>query len=301
MVNVLHSSLTSTDLHEPKGIAGQASGKVYVSNGANSGVWTTLPQPAFMQKHIAGLTWENALDVTNDITVLAGSARDSTNTTDMVLPSSITKKLDVTWAVGNDQGGRDPFDGVLANGTYHIYLIKSTGGVVDVFFSSSVTPTLPSTYTVKRRIGSFSRVGGAIQTVSVQEVSGGGIEVLITPVETGSRVSSPTGLLNGITGLPSGIKVEAFGTFLSSTTTSNTESMIYVSPDVTVPSLLGTLTQTSGGSKINSPDAGGDNITTAVGGSFRVRCNTSAQLKIAAANSSNSTATLFGWVDYRRD
>lgn len=36
----LHKDLTGADLHEPKGIAGQTSGKVYISNGANSGAWT---------------------------------------------------------------------------------------------------------------------------------------------------------------------------------------------------------------------------------------------------------------------
>jgi|21_taG_2_1085346.scaffolds.fasta_scaffold217321_1 hypothetical protein len=40
MANVQHSALTGSDLHEPKGVAGQAAGKVYVSNGSNSGAWT---------------------------------------------------------------------------------------------------------------------------------------------------------------------------------------------------------------------------------------------------------------------
>ena len=40
MANVEHKDLTGTDLHEPKGIAGQAAGKVYVSDGSNSGAWT---------------------------------------------------------------------------------------------------------------------------------------------------------------------------------------------------------------------------------------------------------------------
>ena len=35
----LHSALTGTDLHEPKGVAAAASGKVYLSNGLGSGSW----------------------------------------------------------------------------------------------------------------------------------------------------------------------------------------------------------------------------------------------------------------------
>ncbi len=42
MATIAHSTLTGAELHEPKGIAGQASGKVYVSDGSNSGAWSAL-------------------------------------------------------------------------------------------------------------------------------------------------------------------------------------------------------------------------------------------------------------------
>lgn len=42
MANVAHSTLTGSNLHEPKGIAAQTAGKVYVSDGAASGAWTSL-------------------------------------------------------------------------------------------------------------------------------------------------------------------------------------------------------------------------------------------------------------------
>lgn len=37
----IHSALTGSDLHEPKGVAAATSGQVYVANGAASGAWTT--------------------------------------------------------------------------------------------------------------------------------------------------------------------------------------------------------------------------------------------------------------------
>lgn len=43
MANVEHSVLTGSDLHEPKGIAAAVANRVYVSNGAASGSWTTVP------------------------------------------------------------------------------------------------------------------------------------------------------------------------------------------------------------------------------------------------------------------
>ena len=43
MANVEHSSLTGAAIHEPKGVAAAAANKIYLSIGAGSGSWTTLP------------------------------------------------------------------------------------------------------------------------------------------------------------------------------------------------------------------------------------------------------------------
>ena len=40
MANVNHSSLTDPYIHEPKGAATVAAGRVYVANGSGSGAWT---------------------------------------------------------------------------------------------------------------------------------------------------------------------------------------------------------------------------------------------------------------------
>jgi len=42
MTNVAHSSLTGSNLHEPKGVATATSGQVYIANGSGSGVWTDV-------------------------------------------------------------------------------------------------------------------------------------------------------------------------------------------------------------------------------------------------------------------
>ena len=39
----LHSALTGTELHEPKGVAAAAAGKVYLSDGLGSGSWVVPP------------------------------------------------------------------------------------------------------------------------------------------------------------------------------------------------------------------------------------------------------------------
>lgn len=42
MVNVVHSTLTGSNLHEPKGADAASLGQVYVSDGSGSGTWTTV-------------------------------------------------------------------------------------------------------------------------------------------------------------------------------------------------------------------------------------------------------------------
>src|ERR1700740_1183986 len=47
MANVAHSTLTGSQLHEPKGADTAATGTVYVSNGAGSGSWQSIGTSSF--------------------------------------------------------------------------------------------------------------------------------------------------------------------------------------------------------------------------------------------------------------
>lgn len=122
------------------------------------------PLGEFLRPHIQGLTLSNnASDATNDIDIAAGSAgSDGTTPVLMTLASALTKRLDAAWAVGTGNGGLDT--GSIANATYHVWLIqRSDTGVVDALFSTSATsPTMPTNYNRKRRIGSIVRESGAI-------------------------------------------------------------------------------------------------------------------------------------------
>jgi hypothetical protein len=131
------------------------------------GTWQAPVSVAVPGGGIVGLTLaNNAGDAVNDIDVAAGSTvsddADPTSKTSMYRSSSLTKQLDVNWAVGTNQGGLDT--GAIGNNTYHVFLIKRTDtGVVDALFSLSATaPTMPANYTKKQRIGSITRVAGAI-------------------------------------------------------------------------------------------------------------------------------------------
>lgn len=131
----------------------------------------TLGLVSDIRGHIYGLTLSNNVtDPTNDIDIAAGAAVDSTGTVSMQLLAALGKRLDAAWAVGGTPaaavGGLDT--GAVANGTYHVYLIRRPDtGVVDVCFS--LVPTapitggnIPAAYTQSRRIGSIVRLAGTI-------------------------------------------------------------------------------------------------------------------------------------------
>jgi len=105
--------------------------------------------------HIFGLITSNNVSNPNTrIDLAAGEcASDATTPTMLVLASSLTKRLDANWAVGNDQGGLDT-GSKAPNTWYYKYIIgRSDTGVVDALFSASATsPTLPGSYDQKRRI-----------------------------------------------------------------------------------------------------------------------------------------------------
>lgn len=113
--------------------------------------------------HLFGLVLSNnTSDATNGIDVSTGSAADDAGLFRMVLTSALTKKLNAAWTVGTGNGGLDT--GIVTNTTYHVWLIqRSDTGIVDALFSTSAaSPTMPSNYDRKRRIGSIIRSGGSI-------------------------------------------------------------------------------------------------------------------------------------------
>jgi hypothetical protein len=94
---------------------------------------------------------------TNTLNIGSGVCRDSLDGGTILLSSAFTKVLQTTgsWASGSGANGLDT--GVRANSTwYHLWAISKAGGTNgDILFSLSATaPTMPTGYTLKRRIGS---------------------------------------------------------------------------------------------------------------------------------------------------
>ncbi len=124
---------------------------------------------ALSGKILSGLTLSNNVsDATNDIDIASGACVSDDGTT-VITNSAITKRLDAAWAVGSGNGGLDT--GTIANTTYYVWSIyRPDTGVSDVLFSASKTsPTMPTNYTKKKRIGSFIRSGGTILAFTQRE------------------------------------------------------------------------------------------------------------------------------------
>lgn len=265
-----------------------SAGQVMVSDGSNAQWDAAMPRA-----YLAGLTLaNNGSDATNDIDIAVGACRDSTNVTNMVLASALTKQLDAAWAVGTNQGMRDT--GAISNATWHLFVImRPDTGVVDVLASLSATsPSLPTNYTYFRRIGSIIRSGGAIVLFSQN-----GDEFLRSASILDIDVTNAgTSAVLRTLSVPTGIKVWALFNLFTEQVATN--FALYVSspdqsdesPNVTAAPLV----------TIGNTEAAAPNQYWL--GGVKVRTNTSAQIRtrqsLSGAGDIQRIATL-GWIDTR--
>lgn len=256
-----------------------AAGKVL---GAGGG-WVNRYVP---RGHKYGLTLtNNTSDATNDIDIAAGeAASDDSSSILMVLASAITKRLDAAWAVGSGNGGW--LDGAsMPNGTGHAFLIRRPDtGVVDVGFSASLSPTLPTNYTQKARIGSIIRASSAILPF-IQ--TGRKFRLVSPPADISTSAASTSGANVGLT-VPSGIPVEV--TLNYRVYCASNPGLLYLrSPGQTNSAPIGT----------GAPLGFGGNTNFVYQGQAQVVTDTSSAIGLRVANSSTEVilATI-GWDDF---
>jgi len=244
--------------------------------------------------YLAGLTLSNNVaDATNDIDVAAGIAANSTNADLMVLVGALTKRLDAAWAVGTNQGGRDT--GAIADGTWHMYLIKRPDtGVVDVIFSASASaPTLPTNYTLYRRIGSIIRAGGGL----VAFTQDGDVFTLVNFSNEISSTNPGTSAVTAAIGVPTGLRLRARIMQTLIETVGNTTSYYLLVSDLAnadaVPSVSIFTALLQNDAALASARATGW---------YEVFTNTSAQIRYRLSASDATLTTRIsarGWVDTR--
>lgn len=241
--------------------------------------------------HLHGLTLSNnGSDATNDIDIAVGACRSDDDTDDIRLTVALTKQLDGAWAVGDDAGGLDT--GSIANTTYHVWLIKRTDtGVVDVLFSTSASsPTMPSDYDKKRRIGSIVRVAGAI----IPFLQDGDLFLWKTLVDNSASftgVSTTAGNYN-IT-VPVGVRVRAIIQASIGRNAAVTGLRLYC-PDL-ADIAIDVLNTTIGNIQLNAAGV----TTVRLGAEVEVLTNTSAQVRAIAIDTTDPDIRTAGYWDVR--
>lgn len=128
---------------------------------------TNLPSAAALPP-LRGLTLaNNGTDATNDIDVAAGACTSDDGTMALTLASLCVKQIDVAFAEyaspGTASGGRASADNTTGAKWFHVFLIGGSGKNTQPFFATSLSPSLPSGFTTKRRVGSVYWNGSTLK------------------------------------------------------------------------------------------------------------------------------------------
>ncbi|MFT4117455.1 pyocin knob domain-containing protein [Bradyrhizobium sp.] len=262
---------------------GIASSSVFVRT-CIAGTWRPWRRlNSILRGYIDGLTLSTA-GSSSTFAVAAGVATDSTAYDSMELASSISKTTSA-WAVGSGNGGLDT-GSIATNTWYHVHLIKRVDtGVVDALVSLSPTsPTMPTNYTLARRIGSMKTNGSSQWTQFTQM----GEEFLWTTPVVDYTISATIGTTASSLSLsvPTGIKVLS-NISADAQSSSTAFSALFSSLDTadTAPATNGigyTWSQS-----IAAPLA------------LNVRTNTSGQIRARATASVSCSVMTLGWFDRR--
>jgi hypothetical protein len=251
----------------------------------NPAQWSQIQGASQIQSvnrnYIAGLTLATAGGVAT-FTVSPGQFTDSTNVLSVKFPSTFTKTTGA-FVAGTGNGALDTGT-IAANTWYHVHMISNAAGSsVDVIVSLSVTaPTLPSGYTLFRRIGAMRTDGSSHWIAFIQ--NGDEFLWVSPPQDLGAITVTTAGALYTFN-VPPGLKVNAILTILAGGAASSNSGLNAFSPD----QASGTVVQ------IYNTAAGAYSSS-----NFNLRTNTSGQLYLNAvtANAIVSICTL-GWIDRR--
>lgn len=242
------------------------------------------PRFAVIRSYLAGLeTSNNSGSPNTKVDVTAGVCADDTNT-QMLSFASGTIDLGTTGANALDTG-------TLANGTtYHLFGIGKTDGTTAFLASASLnSPTMPSGYTLKRRIWSVLADSSAHIRAYVQNGDEGLYTTRILDI---SAANPGTSAVTRSVSVPSGIVVDAL-VYLGVASTASGGSY----------ALLSSLAVSDVIPAAGNAQAVGILNTNGVGAApVRVRTDTSAQIRTRLSFSDTGvsiTGGTYGWIDRR--
>lgn len=254
---------------------------------ASSGTPPASPLP---YGYLRGLVISNSgADATNDINLDAGSARDDANTLDLVVAATIVKQIDVAFAEysspGTASGGRDSADNLTGSKWFHVFMIGGTGKNTQPFFSTSLSPTLPSGFTAKRRVTSVYWTGSAIRSFFM---NGRRVEWLSAPTLDVDTSALSTTSVSSTVSVPTGVRTLAHLHGLGSN--ASTACIVFVRNPSTTD-----LAPSASATPLGQLVANANQIAA---GQINVQTNTSAQVAYRASNASTTLrlATI-GWTE----
>lgn len=245
-----------------------------------------------LKGYLFGMAMANGTDAVNDINFGAGVAFDSTGAAALI-GSALTKQLDVAWAVGTNAGGRMSA-AAIANTTYHCFaILNDSDNSVDYGFDVSATaPTMPTGYTLFRRVGSILREGATI----VAFVQDGDRFERQTPVNDINAANPGTAAVTATMSVPIGINV--VGVFWA--------KLDDATPAAATAMILTDLAMADSAPSINLSQlryaASGAAVPITASGEVMVRTNTSAQIRYRiSASDADRTVNIgtMGWIDTR--
>jgi hypothetical protein len=244
---------------------------------------TGIPATAtLLRGYIDGLAIATA-GGTNVFSVAPGLGMDSTNVDVLSLGSTYTKTTS-NWVVGSTFGALDTGT-ISINTWYNIFLIKrEDSGVVDVLCSLSLTPSMPTNYTLYRLIGARKTDGSGNWIATSQN----GDEVLWgTPIASATGATVGTTPIFLVVAVPLGRKINA----LLSITGANAfgaDALTVFSPDSTVTAATN---QNASLQFSNTANASGN---------FNIRTDTSGRIKGVTVGASGVwSVTTWGYIDRR--
>ncbi len=233
----------------------------------------------------------NGSDADHDIDIAAGVVWDDSNTTQIDL-GALTKQLDATFAEGTNAGGFASGESLPTSGTIHLWAIAKADGTADVFSNDNATsglsPTLPSGFTLKRRIGSLLTDGSANIVGFLQN---GRFFARESQVNLYNVSLGTTGAANVSAGTPSGLKFEArFNAAIR--LSGNACQLLYSDPDTTDVAPSTTIFSIYGQQSASGANGHGD-------GEQNCFTNTSGQVRRRGTNTLiTCAASAVGWTDH---
>ena len=232
---------------------------------------------------ITGLTLSNDSGTPASVIDVATGYATAINTgvpTLMHLSSAFTKSVTTGWSLGSGGGCSDT--GTIANpSSIHFFLIERPDtGVNDILCSASATsPTLPTNYTLFRRIGSELYQSAALQAF-VQDGNTFRWNTATPPTDFsgGGRTKAVLAV-----SVPSGIRVNGIFLPIFFGNNANFDAILYdgVNTNISV--------------QLASGNQGGTSIT--IGTVLTQYTNTSAQIQYAQVSINGGTLQTVGWID----